>query len=37
VISPLLGHPLIDEVIVVNDVSTDDTSERARIWGATVV
>src|SRR5687768_6000068 len=37
VIAPLLGHPLIDEVIVVDDGSRDGTAERARAAGATVV
>jgi glycosyltransferase involved in cell wall biosynthesis len=36
VIEPLLGHPLIDEIIVVDDGSTDDTAERARSMGVTV-
>jgi glycosyltransferase involved in cell wall biosynthesis len=34
---PLLGHPLIDEVIVVDDASSDDTARRARAVGATVI
>ena len=37
VIEPLLGHPLIDEVIVVDDASGDDTAARARAAGASVV
>jgi glycosyltransferase involved in cell wall biosynthesis len=37
VIAPLLAHPLIDEVIVVDDASTDDTADRARMAGATVI
>jgi glycosyltransferase involved in cell wall biosynthesis len=37
VIGPLLSHPLIDEVIVVDDASTDDTADRARAAGATVI
>src|SRR5688572_6788815 len=37
VIEPLLAHPLIDEIIVVDDGSTDDTAERARAMGVTVI
>jgi glycosyltransferase involved in cell wall biosynthesis len=37
VIAPMIGHPLIDEVIVVDDGSTDDTVARARETGATVI
>ncbi|MGH8196948.1 MAG: glycosyltransferase family 2 protein [Steroidobacteraceae bacterium] len=37
VIEPLLGHPLIGEIIVVDDGSTDDTAERARSRGVTVI
>jgi glycosyltransferase involved in cell wall biosynthesis len=37
VIEPLLGHPLIDEIFVVDDGSTDDTAERARSMGVTVI
>ena len=37
VIEPLLGHLLIDEIFVVDDGSTDDTAERARSMGVTVI
>ncbi len=37
VVGPLLRHPLIDEVIVVDDASTDDTAALARDSGATVI
>jgi glycosyltransferase involved in cell wall biosynthesis len=37
VIQPMLGHPLIDEVIVVDDGSTDDTAARARELGVRVI
>jgi glycosyltransferase involved in cell wall biosynthesis len=37
VVEVLVGHPLVSEVIVVDDASTDDTAERAREAGATVL
>lgn len=37
VVEPLVRHPLIDEVIVVDDASTDDTAALARAAGATVI
>lgn len=37
VIAGLTGHPLIGEVIVVSDGSTDDTVEQARACGARVI
>lgn len=37
VVTPLLRHPLIGEVIVVSDGSTDDTAEQARACGARVI
>jgi glycosyltransferase involved in cell wall biosynthesis len=36
VITPLASHPLIGEIIVVSDGSTDDTAEQARACGARV-
>lgn len=37
VIAPLLGHPLVGEVLVVSDGSTDDTAQRAARAGAHVI
>jgi len=37
VLAALVGHPLIDEVIVVDDASTDETSCLARAAGAKVI
>lgn len=37
VVEGLVGHPLVGEVIVVDDASTDDTAERAREAGAMVL
>jgi glycosyltransferase involved in cell wall biosynthesis len=37
VVEVLVGHPLVSEVIVVDDASTDDTGERAREAGAIVI
>lgn len=37
VLAVLLGHPQVDEVVVVSDGSTDRTAEVARACGATVV
>ena len=37
VIEPMLGHPLVSEVIVVDDASSDDTAAVAREAGATVI
>src|SRR5688572_7988740 len=37
VVEALVGHPLVSEVIVVDDASTDDTAERARAAGAIVL
>lgn len=37
VVEVLVGHPLVSEVIVVDDASTDDTAERAREAGAIVL
>lgn len=37
VLAVLVGHPLIDEVIVVDDASADDTARCARAAGAVVL
>lgn len=37
VLRPLLAHPLVDEVIVVDDHSTDSTAALAQRCGATVI
>src|SRR5262245_19671378 len=37
VLRPLLAHPLVDEVIVVDDYSTDSTAALAQRCGATVI
>jgi glycosyltransferase involved in cell wall biosynthesis len=37
VLAPLARHPLIGEIIVVSDGSTDDTVEQARACGARVI
>jgi glucosyl-3-phosphoglycerate synthase len=37
IVGQLVGHRLVDEVLVVDDHSTDDTAEAARAEGATVV
>jgi glycosyltransferase involved in cell wall biosynthesis len=37
VIAAMVDHPLVDEIIVVDDGSTDDTAQRARQAGATVI
>ncbi len=37
VVTALIDHPLIEEVIVVDDGSADDTGERARAAGAKVI
>jgi glycosyltransferase involved in cell wall biosynthesis len=37
VVAALVAHPLVDDVIVVDDASTDGTAERARDAGARVV
>jgi glycosyltransferase involved in cell wall biosynthesis len=37
VVAALVAHPLVAEVIVVDDASTDDTAEQAREAGARVV
>lgn len=37
VVQVLIGHPLVDDVVVVSDGSTDGTADTARLAGARVV
>jgi glycosyltransferase involved in cell wall biosynthesis len=37
VIAAMVDHPVVDEIIVIDDGSTDDTAERARQAGAEVI
>lgn len=37
VVQVLIGHPLVDDVVVVSDGSTDATADTARLAGARVV
>lgn len=37
VLAPIVGHPLVEELLVVSDGSTDDTAARARRAGARVI
>jgi glycosyltransferase involved in cell wall biosynthesis len=37
VLEPIVGHPLVEELLVISDGSTDDTAARARFAGARVI